>query len=363
MKRSLWVGLCIASSLASTPVDLHYPLEGQWILGAQVKVELRAPAGSQVEYKGVRSLVDSTEMWNATLDLDSADQSLNLSVISQGQSYALSRKLIRSEGNLSPLGSKWWIYPITVSQDAIYVSPQWQKSLAQNLLQEGVAGAVLLEMPSQPEIHTGMDLKRAQTLGVQFVLQTQLIVSPDQRMQWDLSLWDVQSLQMVHRWQSQWMSSKSELSTSLLRVADELRHWEKPLAQTPTSASSDRLISPQTIPLSGALPPVLDRTDLPYVLSGVCTIPESQNTVVQPGVQLWMGPGASIQIFGTSQWLGTAQDPIVIRAQNVQQNWAGLQIESNLPTRLQHVNLSQAQVGLHAVSSNVWPGTRQTSPP
>lgn len=360
MRSTLILSLLCASPVLAQPVQLYYPLESQWILGNQVHVELSAPPQSQVKYGKQTFIVDSSGRFSSDLDLVPNEQNFQLGLKSAGQEYAFSRKILQGMPASTSASNRWWIYPIQVENDALYASPQWQKSLAELMVEQGSAASVLLEMPANFDLREASDLRKAQSLGVQKILKTVLLQIGSQY-QWKFELWDVENAKLAHSWKSHLLQSKSELALSLRTLGEEIQSWQKQSNSPAPSLGVPVQNLGEPILLSGALPAVLDQVERPYVLRGLCTVPESQSLKVGPGVQMRFEADARLQIFGSAEFKGSPSEPIIMQASIPGQNWNGIEVESHLPLRMDYVEIRDASTALHGVSSNLWLNNLQIS--
>jgi hypothetical protein len=143
-----------------------------------------------------------------------------------------------------------------------------------------------------------------------------------------------------------------------VEIRSETRKWHEkwadraavPLAEKfPSLAQASKVAESIEQDLS------LTLAESPWVINSHLIIGKEATLNIEPGVEVFIAPGADIQVYGRILASGTSELPIRLRAysDNEPDSWAGLFFRSDLPSEFKHVDFDNSSYGARLVFATV----------
>jgi parallel beta-helix repeat protein len=83
----------------------------------------------------------------------------------------------------------------------------------------------------------------------------------------------------------------------------------------------------------------LTQANSPYIVDNQTEVSEGVVLSAEPGVEIWMGVNAQIQVKGGLLFEGTEEEPILIRPEYLGDRWRLISLDDGLPSTMRHVTI------------------------
>jgi hypothetical protein len=99
--------------------------------------------------------------------------------------------------------------------------------------------------------------------------------------------------------------------------------------------------------LSGNISGTWTTNGSPYILSADCTVVSNQTLTIQPGVEVIIGPGVAVFVYGGINAIGAPQQSVIFRGSNPTNYWSTINLVcSGFTNRFVHCRFSDADESL-----------------